>query len=187
SSSLGDTVTLAGDTTTLTNIGFAAGNRISAAGTTPPGMQTTTLDSTNHLVMKSIDSDTAITIAGSSPNLFNEIGLQVGVANPTTLLTQSAAAQGQTMTIQVGPNPALTITFGTGPTQVSTLAELQTALGTLTGGSASVNTANGNIKIQANSLTDTINVTGTAPTQNFGLHTVTALPSNQQVLGLDTT
>jgi flagellar hook protein FlgE len=187
SSSLGDTVTLAGDTTTLTAIGFAPGNRVSAAGSTPPGMQATTLDSSNHLVMKSIDSDTAITIGGSAPTLLSELGLQVGTVNPTNILTQSAAAQGQTMTITVGGNPPLTITFGTGGAQVSTLAELQTALATLTGGTASVNTSNGNIKIQASSLTDTINVTGTAPTQNFGLHTVTALPSNQQVLGLDTT
>jgi flagellar hook protein FlgE len=187
SSSLGTTVTLAGDTTTLTAIGFAAGNRISAAGTTPPGTQTATLDSTNHLVLKSLDADTGITIAGSSPNLISELGVQVGTVDPTNILTQSAAAQGQTMTIKVGASPALTITFGTGPSQVSTLGELQTALATLSGGSASVSTANGNLKIQANSLTDTITVTGDAPTQNFGMHTLTALPSNQQVLGLDTT
>jgi flagellar hook protein FlgE len=187
SSSLGAAVTLAGDPTTLTAIGFAAGNRLSSVGTTPPGMQTATLDPTNHLVLKSLDSDTAIAISGSAPALISEVGLQIGTVNPTNILTQSAAAQGQTMTIKVGASPALTITFGTGPTQVSTLAELQTALQTLTGGTASVNTANGNIKIQASSLTDTIDVTGDAPSANFGLHTVTALPSNQQVLGLDTT
>jgi flagellar hook protein FlgE len=187
SSSLGDTVTLAGDTTTLTAIGFAPANRVSSAGTTPTGMQTTTQDSAGHLVMKSVDSDTAIVVGGSAPTLLAELGLQVGTVNPTNILTQSAAAQGQTMTITVGSNPPLTITFGTGASQVSTLAELQTALATLTGGAASVSTANGNIKIQANSLTDTITVTGDAPTQNFGLHTLTALPSNQQVLGLDTT
>lgn len=187
SSAFGQTVTLAGDTTTLTNIGFVPANRVSTVGTVPPGMQTTTLDSGNHLVMQSVDSLTAITIAGSAPSLLSELGLQVGTVNPTNILTQSAASQGQTLVIQVGANPALTVTFGTGGAQVQTLAQLQTALGTLTGGAASVNTANGNIKIQANSLTDTINVTGTAPTANFGLHTLTALPSNQQVLGLDTT
>src|SRR4051812_32650987 len=101
SSSLATTVTLAGDTTTLTAIGFAAGNRVSAVGTTPPGMQTATLDSTNHLVLKSLDADTGITIAGSSPNLISELGVQVGTVDPTNILTQSAAAQGQTMTIKV--------------------------------------------------------------------------------------
>jgi len=188
SSSFGQTVTLAGDTTTLTNIGFAVANRVSSGGTVPPGMATTTLDSGNHLVMNSLTSTTPITIAGSAPSLLSELGLQVGTVNPTNLLTQSAASQGQTMVIQVGSNPALTITFGTtNPPQVQTLAQLQAALGTLVGGFASVNVATGDIKITATSLTDTINVTGTAATANFGLHTLTALPSNQQVLGIDQT
>jgi flagellar hook protein FlgE len=186
-SALGDTVTLAGDSTTLDAIGFLAGNRVSSVGTTPAGMQAATLDGTNHLVLKSTDPDTAITIAGSAPSLLSELGLQVGEVEPTNVLTQSAAAQGQTMTIQVGANPALTIVFGTGATEVSTLAELQAKLATLTGGTASVNTATGNIKIAANSLVDTISVTGDAPALNFGMHTLTALPSNQQVLGMDTT
>ena len=187
SSALGSAVTLAGDTTTLDAMGFLSANRVSTVGTVPTGMQTVTLDSGNHLVMKSLDADTAIDITGSAPTLLSELGLQVGSVNPTNILTQSAAAQGQTMTIQVGANPSLTITFGTGATEVSTLAELQAKLATLTGGTASVNTANGNIKIQANSLTDTVQVTGDAPATNFGMHTLTALPSNQQVLGLDTT
>jgi flagellar hook protein FlgE len=187
-SALGDTVTLAGDSTTLDALGFLAGPpRTSTVGSTPPGMQTTTLDGTNHLVLKSSDPDTAITIAGSAPSLLSELGLQVGEVDPTNILTQSAAAQGQTMTIQVGANPPLTITFGTGATEISTLAELSAELANLTGGTASVNTATGNIKIAANSLVDTIQVTGDAPALNFGMHTLTALPSNQQVLGMDTT
>jgi len=107
-----NTVTLAGDSTTLTAIGFTGGNRVSTAGSTPPGMQTTTLDGTNHLVMKSVDSVTPINITGSAPTLLGELGLQVGTVNPTNILTQSAAAQGQTMTIAVGANPPLTITSG---------------------------------------------------------------------------
>ena len=49
------------------------------------------------------------------------------------------------------------------------------------------NNTNGNIKVGANSLTDTIQITGTATASNFGIRTLTGLPSNQQVLGLDTT
>ena len=187
SSALADTATLSGDTTTLTAIGFAPGNRATTTGSLPPGMQAATYDGTNHLVLQSTSSDTPIDITSTSPDLMAELGLSVGTTDPTNLLTQSAVAQGQTMTITVGANPPLTITFGTGVGQVSTLAELQTALGSLTGGSASVNTASGNIKVQANSLTDTIQVTGNANASNFGMHTTTALPSNQQVLGLDTT
>src|SRR5262249_400693 len=47
--------------------------------------------------------------------------------------------------------------------------------------------SNGNIKVSAASLTDTIQITGNATAANFGIHTLTALPSNQQVLGMDVT
>jgi flagellar hook protein FlgE len=50
-----------------------------------------------------------------------------------------------------------------------------------------VNTSNGNISISASSLSSTIQIGGTATPANFGLHTLTALPSNQQVLGQDNT
>ena len=172
SSALADTVTLAGDNATLTAIGFAAGNRVTTVGALPPGMQAATYDGTNHLVLQSTTSDTAIDITSTSPDLMAELGLAVGTTDPTNLLTQSAVAQGQTLTIKIGANPPLTITFGTGVGQVSTLAELQTALGALTGGTATVNTANGNITSRANSLTDTIAVTGTATPLNFGMHTL---------------
>jgi flagellar hook protein FlgE len=150
-------------------------------------MQAATLDVSNHLVLQSLDADTAIDIGSSSASLLSELGLSVGTVDPTNLLTQSAAAQGQTMTITIGANPPLTITFGTGALEVSTMAELQTRLGTLTGGTGSVTTSNGNIKITAASLSDTIQITGDATAANFGIHTLTALPSNQQVLGMDNT
>jgi flagellar hook protein FlgE len=186
SSSLGKTVTLGGDATTLTAMGFTSGET-STTGSLPPGLQSVSLNSNNQLVLQSSDPDTAITITGAAPSTLSELGLQVGTTNPTNLLTQSAAAQGQTMDIQVGSNPALAITFGTSAGQVSTLAQLQAQLATLTGGSASVDASDGNVKIQANSLTDTINVTGTASMANFGMQTLTAYPSNQQVLGIDQT
>jgi flagellar hook protein FlgE len=91
------------------------------------------------------------------------------------------------MTITIGANPPLNITFGTAGGQVSTLAQLSTALGGLTGGIASVNSATGNMAITAASLSDTINVTGTATALKFGLHTTTALPSNQTVVANDVT
>jgi flagellar hook protein FlgE len=183
----GDPVALGGDATTLTAIGHAALNRASTTGTPPPGLTAATLDVSNHLVLQSTNADTAIDITGSAPSLISELGLSVGSVDPTNLLTQAAAAQGQTMTITVGANPPLTITFGTGGTEVSTMAELQAKLFTLTGGTATVNTANGNIKISASSLSDTIQVGGTATPGNFGIHTLTALPSNQVVLGQDNT
>jgi flagellar hook protein FlgE len=183
----GDVITLGGDTTTLSAIGYAPGNRIATVGNPPPGTLAAVVDGTGHLVLESSTPDNAITIAGSAPSTLGELGLNVGVVQPTNLLTQSSAAQGQQMIITIGSNPPLTVTFGTGGTEVSTLAELQTKLGTLSGGLASVNPANGNVTITASSLADSIQVTGDASMTNFGIHNVTALSSNQQVLALDTT
>jgi flagellar hook protein FlgE len=187
----GTQITLGGDATTLTVIGHAPGNLISTTGTPPAGLQAATLDTSNHLVLQSTNADQTIDIGGSAPSLIGELGLSVGTVKPTNLLTQSAAAQGQTLTITVGANPPLTVTFGTDltttPPQVSTMAQLQARLSALTGGAASVNTSNGNISISASSLSDTIQIGGTATPANFGLHTLTALPSNQVVLGQDNT
>jgi flagellar hook protein FlgE len=182
----GGTFTINGTTITLAPGRTPAQVRDDINGFAPSGVAAT-LDATNHLKLTSADADTNITIGGSAPTLFTELGLAVGTTNATNLLNQSAVAAGQTMVITVGSNPALTITFGNAGGQVSTLAELSTALGGLTGGTASVNTTNGNITITAASLTDTISVTGTATPLNFGMHTTTALPSNQTVVASDVT
>lgn len=178
--------TINGTTVNIT-AGMTPAQVISAIDTAaPPGLVVPpTLDGSGHLVLTSSDADTAIAIGGSAPALLAELGLSVSTVNPTNLLTQSAVASGQTMTIKVGSNPTLNIAFGTGVGQVSTLADLQAALGALTGGIASADTANGNVTITASSLTDTIQIAGTAAASNFGIHTLQAMPSNQQVLGMD--
>jgi flagellar hook protein FlgE len=147
---------------------------------------TATASAANRLVLTSANADTNITVGGASTlNLLNEFGLSVGTQNATNLLTQSAVAPGQTLTITIGSNPPDVITFGTGAGQVSTMADLATALTAITGGNASLNTANGNITITAASLSDTITIGGTATPLNFGIHTVSALPSNQRVVAQD--
>jgi flagellar hook protein FlgE len=176
-----------------TTIAIAAGdnfttirNKINAqTGTT--GV-TASASATNHLVLTSANADTAVTIGGATTfALLGELGVAVGTQNPTNLLTQSAAAAGQTMIITIGANPPTTITFGSGGGQVSTMGELATALTGVTGGTASLNNANGNIAITASSLTDTITIGGTATALNFGMHTLSALPSNQTVVANDQT
>jgi flagellar hook protein FlgE len=134
-------------------------------------------------------ADTDITIGGASTlGLLTALGISVGTTQPTNLITQSAASAGQTLNIQVGtqpPNAPLNVVFGTGGGQVSTMAELATALAGLAGGTAIVNASNGNITITAGNMTDTIAVTGTATPLNFGMHTLTALPSDQTVRAQD--
>jgi flagellar hook protein FlgE len=162
------------------------------AAAVPPVTIAASLDASNHLVLTGANADTAIAIGGASTlALLNELGLAVGTVNPTNLLTQNAVSAGQTLTIKVGANPTLTITFGPNgaavPPEVSTLAELNTALATLTGGTASVNAANGNVTITAGSMTDTVTIGGTADPKVFGMHTTSALPSNQTVIASDLT
>ena len=53
--------------------------------------------------------------------------MTVGTTNPTNLLTQGAVGDGQTMTIKIGANAMLTLTFDVG--DIETLGDLNTALG----------------------------------------------------------
>ncbi len=165
---------------------IAVRNAINAAAI--PNL-TASISASNRLVLATTGAsaaDTAITVGGASTlALLTQLGLGVGTQNPTNLLTQSAVAAGQTLTISIGANPITTVTFGTGGGQVSTMAELATALGGITGGTGSLNNTNGNLSITAASLTDTITIGGTATPLNFGMHTVSALPSNQKVVAQD--
>jgi flagellar hook protein FlgE len=162
---------------------LAAINAAAPAGLALPPTQ----DATGHLVLTSSSADTALTIAGASTSLLAELGLSVGTAQPTNLLTQSAVGPGDTLIVTIGANTK-TITFGNGPNQVSTLAELNGApdgLGGLTGGLGSVNTSNGNITITATNPNDIITLSGTAQPKTFGMHTTSAIPSNQTVVAND--
>jgi flagellar hook protein FlgE len=122
--------------------------------------------------------------------MLSELGLSVGTVHPTNLLTQNTVSQGQTLTIQFGTATAQTITFGTnnGAGEVSTLAELNTKLATITGGTAAADST-GNITITAAAATDNITLGGSVVTTNeqsrFGIRTTTAIPSNQVVIADD--
>ena len=88
---------------------------------------TASLDSDNNLVLTGTDASTNIAIGGGSTlALLTGLGVSVGTTNATNLLTQGAAATGQTLTFTVGANPPLVVTFGAG--NVVTLADLNTAL-----------------------------------------------------------
>lgn len=134
------------------------------------------LNASGHLVLTSKDAVTNISTAGSTASVLTELGVGAG-ANATNLLSQGAVLAGQTLAITVGASPTLTVTFGNLAGQVQTLAQLNTALAALVGGTASVSTANGDITVAAANLTDqvtiggntsaafgTINQTATAPT-----------------------
>ncbi len=147
---------------------------------------TASLDGSNHLVLTSGDAKTNIVIGNTSTlSLLNEVGLAVGTTNATNLITQGAAAAGQTMTITIGGNPTLTLTFGAG--NIETLGDLNTALAALTGGTATASSSDGNLTITAAGTTDTITVGGDVNAKNFGIQTLTGIPSNGAVVAQDET
>lgn len=138
----------------------------------------------NKLVLTSADPKTKISIdAASSPTTLNELGLVSGDYNPTNLLTQGAVGP-SSMTIQVDGSAALTLNFGVG--LIETMDDLNTQLGTLVGGTASVDST-GNITIQATDPTKNITISGSADPGNFGIQTLTGIPAKGGVIGSDVT
>jgi flagellar hook protein FlgE len=184
----GGNITINGVTISLT-AGQTASD-IAAAITSSTAGVSATIDGTTHeIVLTSADAATAIDIqSASTGSILTNLGLIVATTDPTNLLTQHAVAAGQTLIVQFGSNPATTFTFGTGPSQIATMKQFNTALSTLlSGGTGSINTQNGNLTLTSSSLTDGITVTGTANPTIFGLQTTSALPPSQTVIGSDVT
>lgn len=146
-----------------------------------------TQDVSGFLVLTSADADTPVDIgAASAPaQLLADLGIVVGNNAPVNLLTQGAVSAGQTLTLTIGANAPLSITFGNGSGEVSTLAELNAALGTLAGGSASVNLLNGNISVTATASTDLITIGGTASPTAFGIPALVTGPTGAYTLSED--
>jgi flagellar hook protein FlgE len=184
----GETVTIndGTNTTTYTSTGSdTIGNLMTAinGGSAKVGAS---LNASGELVLTGTAATASITVGGTASA---DIGFGVGqnAFEPTDLLTQSAVAQGQTLSVTIGSSGAQTITFGTGTGQVATLAQLQTAIQGLTGATGNVNTANGDVSIAATDPTAGITISGTASAAKFGIETLSALPANDTVIGNDVT
>jgi flagellar hook-associated protein 3 FlgL len=195
SQNLSGAYTSGGGTLTINGVNVAISNganvaAILAAINAPPIVAQTGVTATapgGNLTLTQADDDAPIDLTGTSGSLITEFGIAVGPTSPNTLLTQAPApvTAGQQLTVKIGSNPAVTITFGTNesavPPEVSTLAELSAALGTLTGGTASVD-ATGNITVTAGNTTDPVTIGGNANPAAFGLSATSAVPSN--IVGL---
>ena len=139
---------------------------------------TASINATNQLVLTSGNANTAVDTTGTTLGLAGELGLTPGITQPMNLLQQGLS--GQSLTITVTGNPPLTLNFGAGAGQISTLAGLKTALAGLTGGTATVDTSDGNISIAAaaNNTTSNITVAGTPGTASlFGIQVASASPT----------
>jgi flagellin-like hook-associated protein FlgL len=139
---------------------------------------TASINATNQLVLTSGNANTAVDTTGTTVGLAGEFGLTPGITQPMNLLQQGLS--GQSLTITVTGNPPLMLNFGAGGGQISTLAGLKTALAGLTGGTATVDTSDGNISIAAaaNNTTSNITVAGTPGTASlFGIQVASASPT----------
>jgi flagellar hook protein FlgE len=193
-------------TTTLASLGIGSGQTITvndgtnATSYTSTGSDTVgdlltainggsaavgaTINGSGNLVLTGGNYQSSITVGGTAAS---NIGFGAGENSfsPTNLLTQSAVAQGQTLTVTVGTGTPQTLTFGTGSGQISTLAQLQTAIQGLTGVNGSVNTANGDISLTAVDPTLALSIGGTASAAKFGIENSSALPADGTVIGND--
>lgn len=178
------TVTDGTNTTTFTATSSSTVSDLMTAINGGSATVTASLNASNELVLTGNNYNTAITVGGTAAS---DVGFGAGhnTFSQTNLITQSAVAQGQTLTVTVGSGSTQTITFGTGTGQVDTLAGLQTAIAALSGVNGSVNTANGDVTLTATSPTASITVGGTAAASKFGITNLVALPATGSVIAND--
>jgi len=139
---------------------------------------------TGNLVLTGTNGTASITVGGTA-TADTAIGFGAGANSfqPVNLLTQGAVAPGDTLTISVNGTPT-TITFGTGASQVATLAQLQAAVGAISGVTGTVNTATGNITLTSNNSI-VLNSSPPSLLADFGINKTAAYPSNDTVIAND--
>ncbi|SRR6266545_2985721 len=117
---------------------FAAA--VTASGVTSSDISLTQVGSTDVLKIDALTADTDFVVSANA--LGANTGIANGTYNSTSLLDRITAAGGtagtSTLALSVNGGTTTTITFGTGPGQISTQAELNTALGNINGLTGSV-------------------------------------------------
>jgi flagellar hook protein FlgE len=193
-----DAITVSDGTNTDTfNVGAASTvqDLLDYVNNTGTANVTAALDTSGHIKVSSPNFLDEITVGGTGAAA---VGFGAGndTFDPTNLLTQGAVAQGQTLTVTLDngtTSSTQTITFGNGgmPGEVATLQDLQTALNNLTNTTGNTVDASGNVTIKATNPDDKITLGGAVTTTNealnFGIHTLSGIPSNQVVVANDLT
>ncbi|MEA2934274.1 MAG: flagellin [Variibacter sp.] len=127
----------------------------------------TVTTSGGNLKIDAVDADTDVTITASARTA--EVGLTVDAStnrsiNSTSLLDRVVAAGGtsgsSTLTVAVNGGSNQTITFGTGAGQVSTIAELNTALVGIAGVTASISGTSLSFSVASSSTQNSLTLTG---------------------------
>jgi flagellin-like hook-associated protein FlgL len=153
----------------------------------------TASDSGGKLQLTANNSDVDFPVAsGSTAATLTALGLTSGTAvTSSNMLDLSSGLSGKTLTVQANGGASKTITFGTGGGEVSTAAELQTALSG-TGVSASIDGSNhlvlsvASTKGTQNSLTLSGSATGSGA-GTIGIAAVTDALGNENPPAVDST
>lgn len=110
------------------------------------------VDARGELNVTSDNGGDDITLGGDAAAL-NQLGVAAGTSSN---LLGANITDGDSLSIQVGTNTQLDITFGTGDNEVNTFSELETALGNLAGGTATIDDQTGAISVEATNGADDI-------------------------------
>jgi flagellar hook protein FlgE len=143
-----------------------------------------TTGGTNKLKLTATSADYSFDISTFSTDATTTRFGLAEIPHPSSNLMSKGVSQGEALTVTVAPN-TFTLNFGTGAGEISTVAELATALGAYPPvmGTASVD-LNGNLTFVASGNTP-ISVSPSATATKFGINVFSALPATGTVLGQD--
>jgi flagellin len=159
-------------------VGIAAGDRLAdlvnklRANATLDNSLTFGDDGSGHLQITAKNADVDFSIPANTVS--DALGLTANAATATTTQTTSTSlfdllntklggtAEGSTLTLAVNGGSPQVITFGTGTGRVSTLAELNTALGTLSAVTATLAGTTINFQVPADDKQTTLTVSGSS-------------------------
>jgi flagellin-like hook-associated protein FlgL len=133
-------------------------------------------DGSGQLQLDAVTADVDFSVNASSTDATTTaLGLTEGAAVNSTSLLDNIGSSGTTLTIAVNGGSNQQITFGTGVGQVSTLAELNTAVGTLSGVTGSASNSSFALNVASSSTANSISITSSAAglTTALGIGAVT--------------
>jgi flagellin len=135
------------------------------------GIASASVDGSGNIALTATSNADSIVFGGNTGSNFGLASDNVTV-NPTTasLTNNSIVAQNDTLVVTTGSGTT-TITFGTGTSEVDTLAALTTALGNISGISASIDSTTGYLTVSADSASTSFTLSGTGGPAAFGLST----------------
>jgi flagellin-like hook-associated protein FlgL len=117
-------------------------------------------DGSGQLKLDAVTADVDFSINASSDDVTTAaLGLTEGTNYNSTSLLDNVGASGHTLTIAVNGGPNQQITFGTGVGEISTLAELNTAIGTLSGVTGSASNASVSFNVAASATQNSLTIT----------------------------